>query len=230
MARTEFDDALRGIYRDTDEVGGDEQTVDYKEINTLSIVSIVAAVLSILGFFFKPFILLALVGVVLGWLSFRKILHAPEEQGGMVLATTGMGLAFLIGVSATIFQVWYYYHNAPPGYEVVDFDSMSLGKTGKVRPEILALDHKKVYITGYMFPTDRHAGIEDFQLVRLLAHCKFCSPGTNPADMIAVSMENGMSVTYRANKIVGVGGILYVDPKFKPGELPYSMEANVFRK
>lgn len=230
MAESKFDDALKGIHRVTDEVSGDEQTVDYKEINTLAVISIVAAVVSALGFFFKPFILLAAVGFILGYLAFRRILRASEEQGGMVLATAGMGLAFLIGVSASIFQVWYYYHNAPPGYEVVEFDSMGFDKKGKVRPEILALDGKKVYITGYMYPTDRHSGIESFQLVRLLAHCKFCSPGTNPADMIAVDLENGMTVSYRANKIVGVGGILYIDPNFKPGEIPYSMEADVFRK
>ena len=230
MAKGEFDDALRGVYRVTDEVSGDEQTVDYKEINILAILSIVTAVFSGLGFFFKPFILLAVIGAVLGSIAFRKILRAPEELGGMILATSGIGLSVIIGFSASIFQIWYYYHNAPPGYEVIEFDSMAFDKKGKVRPEILALDGKKVYITGYMYPTDRHAGIESFQLVRLLAHCKFCSPGTNPADMIAVDLENGMTVSYRANKIVGVGGILYVDPDFKPGEIPYSMEADVFRK
>jgi hypothetical protein len=230
MARTEFSDALRGVYRDIDEVHGDEQTVDYKEINSLAILSIVASVISCLGFFFKPFILLAVIGFVLGLQAFRKILRSPEELGGLALATSGMALGCLIGVSATIFQVWHYYHNAPPGYDVVEFDSLAFDKKGKVRPEILALDGKKVYITGYMYPTDRHAGIENFQLVRLLGHCKFCSPGTNPADMIAVDLERGMSVSFRANKVVGVGGIFYVDPDFKPGEIPYSMEADVFRK
>jgi hypothetical protein len=47
--------------------------------------------------------------------------------------------------------------------------------------------------------------------------------------MIAVSMERGSEVNYRANKLVGVGGVLYVDENFRPGELPYSMKANVFR-
>ncbi len=229
MAKTEFDDALKGVYRDYDEVNGDEQTIDYKEIGVLSILSIVAAVLSILGFFFKPFILIAVVGLVLGFLAFRKILKAPEETGGVGLATLGMALSGVIGVSALVFQFWYYYHNAPPGYEVIEFDSLGFDKSGKVRPEVLALDGKKVYIAGYMGTTNRQSGIEDFTLVRLLSHCKFCNPGTNPADMIAVSFVNGMSVSYRANKLVNVGGVLYVDPNFKPGECPYSMDADVFR-
>ena len=69
MARTEFSDALRGVYRDVDEVNGDEQTVDYKEVNALSILSVVLAVISGLGFFFKPFILLAAVSFALGFMA-----------------------------------------------------------------------------------------------------------------------------------------------------------------
>jgi hypothetical protein len=36
-------------------------------------------------------------------------------------------------------------------------------------------------------------------------------------------------VNYRANKLVGVGGVFYVNENFRPGELPYSMKADVFR-
>ena len=228
--KTEFDDALKGIYHDHDEVQADERTVDYKEVGTLAVGSVVAALLSILGFFWIPFIALSLVGLVLGFLALRKILDAPEEVTGFGLTTAGMVMSVVIGISAVIFQTWYYYHNAPPGYQVVEFDSMAFdAKTGKVKDEILALDGKKIFIKGYMYPTNRLSGIEDFTLVRTLGHCKFCSPGNNPADMIAVEMEKGMEVSFRANKLVSVGGIFYVEPDYKPGEIPYSIDANVFR-
>ena len=228
--KTEFDDALKGIYHDYDEVQADERTVDYKEVGALAVGSLIASLVSILGFFWIPFILVAVVGLVLGFLALLKILDAPEEVTGFGLTTAGMALSAVIGVSAVIFQIWYYYHNAPPGYEVVEFDSMSFdGKTGKIKDEILALDGKKVFIKGYMYPTNRLSGIEDFTLVRTLAHCKYCSPGNNPADMIAVELEKGMSVSFRANKLVSVGGIFYVNPDFQAGEIPYSIDANVFR-
>jgi len=228
--KTEFDDALKGIYHEYDEVQPDERTVDYKEVGSLAVGSLIAAVFTILGFFWMPFIVLGAVGLVLGFLAMRKILKAPEEMTGFAMATAGMTLSAAIGLSALIFQTWWYYHNAPPGYEVVDFADMAFdSKTGKVKDEILALDGKKIFVTGYMYPTNRQSGIEDFTMVRTLAHCKFCSPGTNPADMIAVELEKGMSVSFRANKTVSVGGVFSVNPDYGTGEIPYAIDANVFR-
>ena len=62
------------------------------------------------------------------------------------------------------------------------------------------------------------------------AHGRTDFEGGNPADMIAVQMERGHTVKYRANKSVAVGGILYVDPNWRSeqGAIPYSMKANVF--
>ena len=228
--KTEFDDALRGIYHDYDEVHGDEQTTDYKQIGTLAVCSLVIGLVSILAFFWISFLPLTVLGLVLGIIALRRILAAPEETTGLYLTSAGIAVSFLVGVGATGWQTWLYYHAAPSGYEVVNFDSMVINhNTGKVPDDILALDNRKVFIKGYMYPTNRQSGIEDFTMVRTLAHCKFCSPGTNPTDMIAVELEKGMTVNYRANKTVSVGGILHVDPNFKSGEIPYSIEANIFR-
>ena len=134
-----------------------------------------------------------------------------------------------MALSATCWRVYSFYTNAPPGYEIVDFDSLALTKDGAVAEEIAALNGRRVYIDGFMYPTKRHAGITDFTLVRTLGHCQYCTPGANPADMIAVSMERGHEANYRANKLVGVGGVFYVREDFRPGELPYSMKASVFR-
>ncbi|MDO5581402.1 MAG: DUF4190 domain-containing protein [Planctomycetia bacterium] len=228
--KTEFDDALRGIYHEYDEVRSEEQTADYKQVGTLAVCSLCAALISILGFFWMTFILFAAAGIVLGFLALRKILKAPEEMSGFSLSTIGIGLSLLIGISAACWQAWCFYHEAPPGYDVVDFNTMAIDpKTGKVPDDIVEKDGRKVFIKGFMYPTNRQSGIEDFTMVRTLAHCKFCSPGTNPADMISVELEKGMAVNYRANKMVSVGGILHVEPNFKAGEIPYSIEANVFR-
>jgi len=49
--------------------------------------------------------------------------------------------------------------------------------------------------------------------------------------MIAVQMERGQSVKYKANKLVAVGGVLTVNPNWRdqPGTIPYSIKASVFR-
>ena len=231
MKEVIFDDALKGAYNDIEAGPTVEETVDYKQVASLGVGALVAAVFGILGFFWTPFIGASILGIVLGVLAQRKIMRAPEETAGGTLTLVALALSVVLTVSSTCWRVYAYYCSAPPGYAIVPFDSMALDKDGKVAENIQALDGHKVYIEGYMYPTKQHAGIENFTLVRTLGHCQYCSPGTNPADMIAVSMERGNTVKYRANKIVAIGGVLSVDPKFKdsPGAIPYSMRASIFR-
>lgn len=231
MAKVIFDDALKGAYSDISVGQQSEETVDYKQVTTLGVESLVAAVFGILGFFWTPFILASLLGLTLGFLAHRKIMKAPEETSGGTMTTVAMILSGVLFVTSLSWQVYTYYVSAPPGYQILPFDDMALTKDGDVAQEIAALDGHKVYIEGYMYPTKQHAGIESFTLVRTLGHCQYCSPGTNPADMIAVQMERGQSVKYKANKMVAVGGVLTVDPNWRktPGTIPYSMKASVFR-
>ena len=230
MKEVIFDDALKGAYHDIDVVQPVDETIDYKQVATLGVGALVAAVFGILGFFWTPLILASLLGIVLGVLAQRKIMRAPEEMAGGTLTTVALILSALLFVSSTAWRVYSYYCSAPPGYEIVPFDSMGLTKDGDIPQEILALDGRKVYIEGFMYPTKQHAGIENFTLVRTLGHCQYCSPGTNPADMISVQMERGHDVKYRANKMVAVGGILSVNPNWRgeAGSIPYSIRANVF--
>ena len=231
MAKVIFDDALKGAYSDFNVEQASEATVDYKQVTTLGVESLVAAVFGVLGFFWTPFILASLLGLVLGILAQRKIMKAPEEISGGAMTTVAVALSAVLLVSSVAWKTYSYFVSAPPGYQILPFDDMALTKDGDVAEEIASLDGHKVYIQGYMYPTKQHAGIESFTLVRTLGHCQYCSPGTNPADMIAVQMERGQSVKYKANKLVAVGGVLTVNPNWRdqPGTIPYSMKAGVFR-
>lgn len=231
MAKVIFDDALKGAYTDFNVEQPKEETVDYKQIATLGVEALVAAIVGVLGFFWTPFILASVLGLVLGILAQRKIMRAPEEISGGTMTAVAIALSAVLAVSATSWRVYSFYVSAPPGYQILPFDDMALTKDGEIAEEIRLLDGHKVYIEGYMYPTKQHAGIESFTLVRTLGHCQYCSPGTNPADMIAVKMERGQSVKYRANKAVSVGGVLTVDPNWRQssGAIPYSIKANVFR-
>ncbi len=226
-----FDDALKGAYTDVEVSAQVEETIDYKQVASLGVGSLVAAVFGILGFFWKPFIIASLLGIVFGVLAKRKILRAPEEVAGGSLTTIGLTTSVVLLITSIGWQTYSFYYSAPPGYVILPFDDMALDKDGKVPETIQALDGHKVYIEGYMYPTKQHAGIENFTLVRTLGHCQYCSPGSNPADMIGVTMERGQDVKYRANKTVAVGGVLSVDPNFRnrPGMIPYTMKASIFR-
>ncbi|MCF0234139.1 MAG: hypothetical protein HUK22_04075, partial [Thermoguttaceae bacterium] len=104
-----FDDALKGAYHDFDASAPSEETVDYKQIATLGVASLVAAVVAILGFFWTPFILVAVVGLVLGILGQRKIMKAPEEIGGSFLTTAGLVASAALLVATSGWRSYAYY-------------------------------------------------------------------------------------------------------------------------
>ncbi len=231
MAKDIFDEALKGSFTDFDVQLREEEVVDYKQITTFGVVAHVCAVVGTLGFVWTPLILVSLLGLILGIIAKRKIMRAPEDISGGTMTTVAVVLCGLLFVSSIGWRTYAHFVSVPAGYQELPFDNMALTKDKEIAPEIAALDGRKVYIEGYMYPTKRHSGIESFTLVRTLGHCKFCSPGTNPADMIAVQMERGQTVKYRANRPVAVGGVLSVNPNWRdqPGSIPYAIHASIFR-
>jgi hypothetical protein len=226
--KTEFDDALRGVYHEYDEVRP-EQKEDYRSIGPLAITSFVLGVLSVLTFFWWPFGLIPIAAIILGVVATRKILRAPEAVSGFGLATAGIGIATLFLIGGYSWLGWKYYTQVPAGYEVVDFIDLAADKeSGAVPPIAKKLADRKVFIRGYMYPTRKMVGIKDFTFVRTLAHCKFCQPTTNPTDMIPVSIVNGKRTRYKTEEI-GVGGVLRVNEDYSYGQLPYALEVDVVR-
>ena len=130
MAKVIFDDALKGAYSDISVGQQSEETVDYKQVTTLGVESLVAAVFGILGFFWTPFILASLLGLTLGFLAHRKIMKAPEETSGGTMTTVAMILSGVLFVTSLSWQVYSYYVSAPPGYQILPFDDMALTKDG----------------------------------------------------------------------------------------------------
>ena len=87
MAKVIFDDALKGAYSDISVGQQSEETVDYKQVTTLGVESLVAAVFGILGFFWTPFILASLLGLTLGFLAHRKIMSRCQTTAIFRTAT-----------------------------------------------------------------------------------------------------------------------------------------------
>ncbi len=229
--KTEFDDALRGIYTDHDEVQQD-QTTDYRQVATYAVGSLVFGILSAITFLHWSLAIFPILGLVLGIIGLKKILHAPDEVGGFTLTTCGIALSVVFWIGGYGWLAWSYFNSVPAGYIPIHFLELAADpKTGKLPEHIVELAEKgeKIFITGYMYPARKMAGIEDFTLVRTTEHCKFCSPTTNPCDMIYVHMIDGQRVSYRT-RTVRVGGTLSVNQDYAlTGTAPYSIDADVFR-
>lgn len=232
--KTEFDDALRGVYTDYAEVQ-QEKASEYRSIGPLAVTSFVFGILSFFTFLYWPLALIPLVGIILGVVSIRRMMEAPGEVGGFEFASLGIGLSVLFWLVGYGWIGWQYYHTVPSGYERITFEDLLPDKeTKKLPPKLIQFskDRTKVYIEGYMYQTPRMTGIEHFCLVRAVEHCKFCSrtDAANSFNMIDVKLVNGQKVSYKTSPIK-VGGVLIVNEKYNylNGELPYAIEADVCR-
>lgn len=225
----EFDQTIEGTsYESMRRAAGKRY---YRLLNTLAVLAVVGGLLSPFLFISWWFLCFPLFGLACGGFALWNMLNAPEETTGFPFAIGGIVLCLLFALAGGGWQIWSYYGMVPKGYQLVNFDDMRLDpKTGKLPPEIVKLgkERRKIFLKGYMYQGRQLQGIKDFVLVRTLEHCKFCSPQQNPTDMIDVHLVGDLKVAYRIRP-VRVGGILYVNENFAYGELPYYIEADVFR-
>ncbi|MCL2117560.1 MAG: DUF3299 domain-containing protein [Planctomycetaceae bacterium] len=224
--KTEFDDALRGMYHEYDEVRPQEED-QYRTIGSLSVATFGFGLLSVLSLFSGFLLLIPLLGLLFGVLSARKIIAMPTIVGGLRLTVAGMVLSFLFGCAGLGWQYYSYYHVTPPGYTELTFFDFAAGPSGAVPNEIVELDGQKVFVTGYMAPQKLQDGIEKFALVRTLT-VNIHTGQLEPTDMILVEIKTGEKISYRA-KPIRIGGTLRVQRDYSHQKLPYTIEADIVR-
>ncbi len=228
--RTEFDDALRGVYHDYDEVHP-EQTTDYRSLTAESVGSLILGILSSLMFFHWAFAIFPIMGIVLGVTALRKILNAREELSGFEISTAGVALSVIFMIAGFSWQYYSYSYSIPAGYIPLSFEDLKADpKTGQLPQHVieLAKSQQKVFMVGHMYPGRKMSGIESFMLVPTLEHCKFCNPTRNPTEMIDIQMIDGLTASFRTRP-VRIGGTFYINMNYVSGELPYLIEADLFR-
>ncbi|MDR1964885.1 MAG: hypothetical protein LBQ50_14025 [Planctomycetaceae bacterium] len=225
----EFDQTLSTVSKE--EIGSTGITVGYRAISLLAILAFFFSLFTPLMFLSHWFVICPLFGAVCGLLGLYKILSCPFDYTGRYFALAGIAFSLVIGLGAAGWGIWNYYFSIPYGYTAVDFLELRPDpSTNKLPAHILeiAKDNRKIYVRGFMYPGRQLAGIQNFMLVRTVAHCKFCSPEQNPFDMNSIHCAGDLRVPFRT-RAVHIGGELYINPEFRYGELPYHIEADLFR-
>ncbi|MDR1923746.1 MAG: hypothetical protein LBQ66_05160 [Planctomycetaceae bacterium] len=230
----EFDQTISKVT--DEEIGATGVRVGYRAMSVLAIIAFVFSLCTPLMLLSSWFVLFPIIGAACGVWGLIRILSSPFDYTGRAFAVAGVVVSLVLGVVAGGIGLWQYYYSAPSGYEVLDFLDLRPDadkyKTSphNINPAILELakDHRKVYVRGFMFPGNQMAGIQDFMMVRLVAHCKFCAPEKNPFDMISVHCSGDLRATYRMNA-VHVGGELYFNANYVRGELPFHIEADIIK-
>ena len=154
---------------------------------------------------------IALIGLFLSAWCLVKIHRSVGEYGGKWLATTALTLSLVSFVGGSVLQSVAYATEVPEGHLRLNFTE-DIARKGLVidqhgisaPPEVAALDGKKIFLKGYMFPMRLKEGLPAFVFCRDSGDCCF---GGQPKteDMIYVRMAEGQTANFSPG-LVSVAG------------------------
>jgi hypothetical protein len=184
----------------------------YKPIPPLAPVSALLGICALSGLLSPLGLAFAIFGFALGFMALLQIQRAEGDLGGRKLAGLGVVMSGVLLVSGTALHIYWYKTEVPEGYQRISFGADISKKgfvvedgEGRVHPDIAALDGKKLFVKGFMYPEQNPEGISTFVLCRDNGECCF---GGKPklTDMIKVKLSAGMSARYTPH-MVSVAGV-----------------------
>lgn len=184
----------------------------YRALSTSAVASLIVGVLSSLAFLDWTLAIVPVIGVALALTSLRKIRRDSDELTGSGLATSGLALSLVFGVLGPGWLTYVYMTEVPEGYERIGYSQLQPDESQagqKVPPSATALEGKKVFIKGYVYPGRQTEGIRRFLLVRDRGECCF---GGNPkvTDRILVTLEDPLRLSYE-QRLHKLGGTFHVE-------------------
>lgn len=205
---------------------------NYQPVPIIAVCGFVLALLSILSVVVWIAIPIALLACLVSAAAFFVIVSSKGAYGGTWLAVVGVVLPIACATAGTAYQVYTYKNELPPGYERVSF-YQDISKKGfteemgsmKVPAEVQELQGKKIFMKGYIYPTEKMKGLTKFLLLKDNQQCCF---GGKPAleDRMIVELE-GMTFDHTYNK-VSVAGVFEINPNYEGDQLDsvYTLKAH----
>jgi hypothetical protein len=206
----------------------------YRAVSAMAVASLVFGVLSVLTVWHWALGLIAVVGILTGYVALRQIRKAPEELMGVVLALAGILLSVAFGVLGYSVLLLARSKEFPYGYQRVDYEILQPDPNvpgERIPPQAYELQYdqvrnNKVGLKGYMYPTRQSTGLKIFLLCPAIPNCPFCAPNPKPTEIIRVRLEGDLEATYTTH-LIRVGGKFRVD-ETRPGGVPYHLDADFF--
>ena len=161
------------------------------------------------------FLVVPAVGILLGLKGLKSVRR--YDMAGKPAAKVGMVLSVLSIVGGTAGYIYLLKTTVPPGYQVITYDPLQGGIGGMIPEQVKALDGKKVYLNGYMYPTNKVHNLNRFVLCRDNGTCCF---GGQPKiqDMVEVKTKPGYKLDHTSS-LRGIGGTFYARVEKDPGGL-----------
>jgi hypothetical protein len=208
----------------------------YRPVPLLAPLSFFLGLMSALGYLGLLVIPIGLVALVVSATCIIRLRKFRGEYGGMWLAVSGFVMSLVFFTSSAAMWAYGYRTEVPEGYQRLNFteDISSKGfvvdKTHKdiFNPEVKALDGQKVFIKGYMYPTNQTTGLKSFLLVKDNAQCCF---GGNPKinDMIMITLNSSRGVDFKQGVLMSVAGVFHCQKSTGPAGLQpvYSIDGTM---
>ncbi|HSG69495.1 MAG TPA: DUF3299 domain-containing protein [Planctomycetaceae bacterium] len=198
-----------------------ESEYHYRPIPVLTPAALFLGLTSLIAFI-TPVggILVGICGTILGTICFLGILRNRAEVGGFKMTALGLLLSFASAVYGSGKLAYDYNTEVPDGYERISFYSQ-ISKVGfiydqqtgtpMIHPDVAALDGRKIFVKGFMYPTRKTEGITEFIMAKDNGQCCF---GGEPqiTDMIYVKLDKPLAVDF-SDERVSVSGV------FKAGKV-----------
>jgi hypothetical protein len=190
-----------------------EDFSQYRALSATAVIALLIGVFSIVAMLPDYWLPKAVpvIGIVLAAASMLRIRLRSDELSGMRPAAIGLGLSAFFLVAGSGYSVYSEIAAVPDGYQEIKY---ALLKPTDERPNSApesakALNGQRVFIRGYMYPTEHESGITRFVLCRDSGDCCF---GGNPplSDMIFVQLKDPLQARFINGRIRHVAGTFRV--------------------
>lgn len=192
-----------------------EEVASYRSLSSAAVVCLVLGLLSPLTAVAWVMAAIPALALVVGAWALWRIRRFPDDYTGVGLAKTGMALAAVSWPLGWGRLAYEYATEVPPGYQRISYAEL---QTDPARPnEIVpasaaALDGKRVFIKGYVYPGATDHGIRRFLLVRDNGTCCFGGEKPKLNDMIDVTLTGDLAINYSTG-VRKVAGTFKVAPQ-----------------
>ena len=181
---------------------GEHDRYQYRAVSKSAVACMAFAVMSLLLVFVSElFVVLPLMGVAFGLVALSGFRKYPGELVGKPVAMVGFFLSLILLVSSVGFHSYIYATEVPEGYTRISYRDLKPGRRSQTpfAEKAEELDGTKVFLKGYVRPSDKQRGLKNFILVGDFGDCCF---GGNPkiTEVVAITIVSDDTVDYSLRK------------------------------
>jgi hypothetical protein len=215
---------------------GEPQESGYRAISKAAVASVVFAVLGLFSLWASVFVILPLLGLFLALVARSNLRRYPDELLGSTPAAIGLLVNLLLLVGSIGYHTYVYVTEVPEGYQRISFTDLKPKPRESnlpYSPKAPDLNGKKVFLKGWVRPSDKQTGLKSFILVGDFGSCCF-GGSPKPTDIVAVDIVIDETVDYSLmqRKIGGTFRLNTRPVQVGDAELPalyYQLEADFIK-